>query len=72
MSYNYRGEFIGTDYNYLYNDTLKKQIEENCLEHNLAMMNLESYSEPLGSDWNQVLDHNVNEVQFQNDIQEII
>ena len=42
-----RGEFIGTDYNYLYSDELKKLVLENCLEDNLQMMNLDHYHEPL-------------------------
>jgi len=31
----FRGEFIGTDFNYLYSEELRKIIIDNCLEHNL-------------------------------------
>lgn len=72
LNKSFRGEFIGTDYNYLYSDDLKKLVEENCLEHNLQMMNLENYQEPLHQDWHAILDRNGNDVMFQNDIQEII
>lgn len=66
---------MGTDFNYLYSDDMKKLVDENCLEGNVNLLNLEEYSDPyLNSDWAHFLPEgrNPNDSQFQNEIQEII
>lgn len=34
----FRGEFMGTDYNYLYSEEMRKIIDENCLEVNKGLL----------------------------------
>ena len=47
-------------------------IDENCLDSNKQLTEFDLYSDPLNSDWQVFLDRNVNDVQFENNIQEII
>jgi hypothetical protein len=45
------GEFIGTDFNYLYSEGLRKEIDDNCLESSKSLMTFDEYQDPLNSDW---------------------
>lgn len=63
---------MGTDFNFLYSGDMKKQIIDNCPESYKSWMELETYHDPMNSDWQVFLNRNVNDVQFENDISEII
>ncbi len=43
---------MGTDFNYLYSEEMRKIIEDNCLEANKDLLNLKEYSDHYqGHDW---------------------
>jgi hypothetical protein len=42
---------MGTDYNYLYSEEMRKTIAENCLEANQGLLNLGEYQDPINADW---------------------
>ncbi len=67
-----KAEFLGTDFNYIYSEQMRKEITDNCLESCASMMQLDSYVAPLNSDWQVYLDRNITDAQFHNDIQEVI
>ncbi|CDW71540.1 UNKNOWN [Stylonychia lemnae] len=67
-----KGEFIGTDFNYLYSEELRNLITADCLEANLPFLQFDSYQEN-HHDWGVYMDgRNSNDAQFQNDVQEIV
>ena len=49
----FRGEFYGTDFNYLYSEELRNQIDENCIEPNFLIF--EAYQES-HHEWNMLSD----------------
>lgn len=66
---------MGTDFNYLYSEEMRKKFDENCLEANKGLLTFEEYVDPYqNSDWAHFLpeNRNVNDLHFQNEIQEII
>jgi hypothetical protein len=70
-----KGEFMGTDFNYLYSEEMRKILDENCMETYKGYLTMDEYVDPYqNSDWAQFLpdNRNVNDAQFQNEIQEII
>ncbi|TNV79911.1 hypothetical protein FGO68_gene15764 [Halteria grandinella] len=70
-----KGEFMGTDFNYLYSENMRKIVDENCLDANRGLLSLDEYNDPYqNSDWAPFLQdrNNMNDLQFQNEIQEII
>eukprot|EP00347_Sterkiella_histriomuscorum_P005984 403354518 len=68
-----KGEFSGTDFNYLYSDELRLMIDDNCLEHNKTLLQFEAYQEQ-NQEWSLLMDGRGDsaDAQFQNDIQEIV
>jgi hypothetical protein len=66
-----KGEFMGTDFNYLYSDEMRKILDENCLEANKGLLVFDEYQDPYqNSDWAPFLQdrNNMNDIQFQNEI----
>jgi hypothetical protein len=61
---------MGTDFNYLYSEDLRKQVDENCLEANKGLLSLDEYNDPYqNSDWAPFLmdrnnGGNMNDLQF--------
>lgn len=57
----FSGEFMGTDFNYLYSEDMRKAIDENCLEPNMNPLALDEYHDPYqNNDWAQFLPNNRN------------
>jgi len=68
---------MGTDFNYLYSEEMRKIIDENCMEANKEYVNLKEYVDPYrDEEWADYLPdnqaRNMNDPQFLNQIQEII
>ena len=54
MSFNtfHSGEFVGTDFNYLYSESMRKILDDNCLEANKDLLGLGEYTDHYsGHDW---------------------
>ena len=52
---------MGTDFNYLYSEEMRKTLDENCLEQNIGLLTLDEYIDPYqNSDWAQFLPDNRN------------
>ncbi len=50
---------MGTDFNYLYSEDMRKMIDENCLEANLNLLAIDEYQDPFqNNDWAQFLPSN--------------
>jgi hypothetical protein len=37
---------MGTDFNYLYSEDMRKLVQDNCLEANLSLLNLDEFVDP--------------------------
>ena len=62
---------MGTDFNYLYSESMRKIVDDNCMEANKDLMNFQEYNDPYSnSDWARFMpdNRNVNDSQFQNEI----
>lgn len=59
---------MGTDFNYLYSEEMRKVVDENCLEANRSLLALDEYNDPYqNSDWAPFLQDrnaNMNDLQF--------
>lgn len=63
---------MGTDFNFLYSENMRQQVEENCLEANQPLLQFDEYVDPYQfNDWGQFLPNNRNggnDHEFQNEI----
>ena len=64
---------MGTDFNYLYSEEMRKTIAENCLEGNKDYLNFKEYQDPYRDEgWEEFLPNNngrnLNDPQFMNEI----
>lgn len=41
----FSGEFMGTDFNYLYSEDMRKIIDENCMEANKDLLQFQEYQD---------------------------